>query len=484
MSVRLTHMYLATSNSFCRGGDGDLYLLNRDSLMFFRLDESMPTIGIQYQGTIGDPELDDINHIAVSNDGLGVVGYSYADSALCPSLGWVKATRESKVDFFGGAVGYSWLEESFFAPNITVWPHAGDMNITATGAPGGAYSIGAYFGPTMQTISTGNFDQEGRVTVPLMFPTNAGDRWIIGTPGLGSESFPVQVPGPYDLSRTQVSMPTAEQLGLPGTRSDYKIGVTSCPGATVWSMTLDLKGIEESAGSGQLDGYGRNYFAFDVEYGAELKWQEFSQFKIRLSGSTLEINDETHCVPPGVKSIIDVADNDTFPAGTMFSLTGQAPLHHDIFQFGSDGKVELAPLTTVSEFTVSYKATAPDGTSASGTATIQVDRSKLCTGPMAVAEGPAGQLVIGVRVPCILLGKEDERKAFPMYQFNLGNSPNDECKQPHWHSSGRVFSLLEQGGVIDPDPPECGYGEWSKIERNTVVVPAAEWESFKSRHPL
>jgi hypothetical protein len=114
MSVRLNHMYLAASNSFCRGGDGDLYLLNRDSLMFFRLDESMPTIGIQYQGTMGDPAVDDINHIAVSNDGLSVVGYSYADSALFPNVGWVKSTRASRSEFFGVAADYSWTEEASF----------------------------------------------------------------------------------------------------------------------------------------------------------------------------------------------------------------------------------------------------------------------------------------------------------------------------------------------------------------------------------
>ena len=482
MTVRLSHMYLAGSNRFCRGGDGALYILNRGTLMFFRLGETAPTFGIEYQGTIGDPDLDDIGYVAVSNDGLDVVGYPFEDSALFPNLGWVKSSRPSTGSFFGSSAPYGWMMEAAFSPVITVWPQAGDMSIHATGTPGSQYEVGAYFGEEMQTIVSGTFDAEGRAEAVAMVPFGGGDRLVVGPPG-GPYCFPLQVPSPYDLRSTRTILPVAGELGLPGTRSDFKIGVESCPGAVVWGMQIDFRGLIEPAGTRQVDGYGRAFFEFDVGYDPELKWHGGAQFKVMV-GSELTVRDETVCIPPGVLSTVDVANNDEFPSGTTYVLTSEAPVHHDIFKFTSDGRIEIAPLTTESSLTVSYRATTPDGDSADGVATIEVDRSKLCSGPLAVAEGEGGGLVYGVRIPCLVLGEGDEKRTYPMYQFLLTNSPLDICKNPHWHTHGRVFSLDEMDGITDPEGGGCGFGTWIKVERIDVVIPEAEWEGFKERHPL
>lgn len=79
------------------------------------------------------------------------------------------------------------------------------------------------------------------------------------------------------------------------------------------------------------------------------------------------------------------------------------------------------------------------------------------------------------------------RSRDPVYQFRLANNPAnnpaDECQEPHWHAWGRVFSLAEQGGLSDPDPPTCGFGKYTDLKPTSVFIPADDWAAFKKNHP-
>lgn len=201
-------------------------------------------------------------------------------------------------------------------------------------------------------------------------------------------------------------------------------------------------------------------------------------FVIRRGGTgTFLAQGDSFTVPPMIPSLIDVQGNDTFPPGSIFELVTGPGLHPDLFVWRGDGTFTIAPLTTSSMITLTYKITGPGGMSETATVTLTVNKSFL-TSLRTIKDPETGMDY--VVVPCLFLDGEH----YPVHEFRLTNNPNDTCAEPHWHSSIPVFSLEDSTQPrTDPNLPSCGFGRFRDVPLKGYRMSLQQWQAFLEAHP-
>ncbi|MFN0060624.1 MAG: RHS repeat-associated core domain-containing protein [Planctomycetota bacterium] len=185
------------------------------------------------------------------------------------------------------------------------------------------------------------------------------------------------------------------------------------------------------------------------------------------------VANDLYTVPPSTMTSHDVSLND-FVVGGVYSIVTPPPLSSTLFQFRADGTFQISPLTSQTGLNFTYQA-AQGAVVQTANVTITVNRTLLHE------LTPFTQFGIAfVSVPCLVLGGLH----YPIYQFNLSNNPLDVCVPAHWHRPvGLVFPLeAPLVGIVDPDPPQCGFGIYAAVPQADFIVTLASWDAFKLIH--
>ncbi|MGE3166773.1 MAG: DUF6531 domain-containing protein [Planctomycetota bacterium] len=200
------------------------------------------------------------------------------------------------------------------------------------------------------------------------------------------------------------------------------------------------------------------------------------QVRIQEDGEII-VEDDAFGVPPGIESELCTAANDgTLPTDT-YELVTAPSLHPDLFTWAPDGSFAIAPLTTVTQVTFTYRVVRDGQPSETKTVTVEVQPSDLYTDLPTSVDPMTGEAM--VTVPCLLLGGAH----YPIYQFRLTNNPADVCTPPHWHAFGAVFPLeFPNSGIVDPNPPSCGFGTFSAVPREDFTISDSAWQDFLIQH--
>lgn len=199
--------------------------------------------------------------------------------------------------------------------------------------------------------------------------------------------------------------------------------------------------------------------------------------RVRPPPPPLAVNPDSFTVPPGAKSTLSVAENDTGTQGGMYMLVTPPSVHSSLFMFNADGTFMISPLTVGGQpLSFSYKVVKGQVTSPAVQVTFQIDPRLLYQ--LEVMTDPQTQLRFVV-VPCLLLGNLH----YPIYQFRLANNPADVCQPPHWHAGGLVYPLeVPNVGQPDPDPPRCGFGIYPDVPQEDFQVSEDAWQDFLVDH--
>jgi len=85
-------------------------------------------------------------------------------------------------------------------------------------------------------------------------------------------------------------------------------------------------------------------------------------------------------------------------------------------------------------------------------------------------------------VPCLIIGG----RSYPQFQFQVGDSPDDNCKEPHWHAFTEVFPLDppagQTGGLTDPAIQGCGFGRVATVPQGRFSIALEAWQEFLLAH--
>jgi hypothetical protein len=179
---------------------------------------------------------------------------------------------------------------------------------------------------------------------------------------------------------------------------------------------------------------------------------------------------DNYLFAPGVEYTLNFNFNDVFPEGATFEVQNP-PLHDDIFEWNENGMVWFTGLTgdpsVEFDYTINYNG------KSHGPVPVKIDLDLMMLVKPPV--GPDGM----VQVPCLVLGDMH----YPTYQFSLENSPQDTCKQPHWHASRTVFPLENPDqGITDPNPFVCGFGTEQETPQAKFAVSREDWQEFLLQH--
>ena len=91
-----------------------------------------------------------------------------------------------------------------------------------------------------------------------------------------------------------------------------------------------------------------------------------------------------------------------------------------------------------------------------------------CTGgtTMPVNQIVPGQKdITGKSIEALIFGQE----YFPKEQFHVSNSPDDNCKFPHYHAEGGAAISICGENKYDPNPESCGFGKVSEVPAKTIA---------------
>ncbi len=405
--------------------------------------------------------LDDLLYFSFSANGKYAVGYNDLGISLGKYTRWAEARFDEGTGSYEPFRTSQPYQESELNPALSELPMAGQTCLKASGSPGAVYQAYLWQGMSMSMLDGAKADPNGSLIFHFDQPLQAGDKFLFGGAAANCWSpeyttYASGAPRLFQPRRVDRSGLQYQAFGV--ARAPY--GFECSEDLSTWTQ----------AGSSTSGRFGNTFLSGTTTGEPAMFWRGFVQPR-PLQGEA-----DYFSVPPGIGCEFHPAYNDFFPEGSTFQLTMPTDLHPDRFDFTGNGSFTYTAMTFDGPVTFSYKIMSNGSASPPITVMLIPDFDKLVRPPV-VLDPATG--IEAVTVPCLVFAG----KHYPIYQFRVANHATDICKEPHWHSSGLVFSFeTPTEGITDPDPDRCGHGTLKEVPQEDFTLPANEWEDFKIAH--
>lgn len=441
-------------------GFNELSLFDRGTRGLFGLTglngDGFPTT-VTERGGLGDARMDLLT-VGYSRDGKWATGYPDVSRLLVPYYRASEAfLNETEGKFEPLRVSYRY-DEVELKPAAAEVPWAGSLTLRATYTPDTVLNAYKLEGGNWLQFGTGKADPYGRVMLGFDAPLTAGLQIRLGD-DLETASPAYVVPelraGP-ELHGLDLYRGDRAKVGLFG-EPETQIEMYYTTDFDQWEFLAD--GLTSMFG-----GYSTKA-DFDGPYGFVHAYAHPKQTLASIDYIVAE---------PGREVDIHPGWNDRFVVGMAFALAGTIP--PEVIQFfATTGSLRLRAHTS-GQASIAYEILQNAVFVQASQMVVYPEYRKLYFPPVLLDD----QLQPYVRIRCLVINGEN----YPMYQFNLARP--DFCVDTHWHkpAPGRVYHLNgDATGIVDPNPPGCGFGSYFEVPQTEVAVPLLLYRLFTHLHP-